>query len=352
MEPVIERTAGFLMDMGLPVARYAFSPEAPCIVARYFAHSGKVSGIGSIVLYCHLDTAAFEAGKWRVDPLSATEVKGRIFGRGTIDCKGLAAVWLSLLWKISARQEDFPFDLVFVAVSDEEKTESEGIKRLLEETKELEGAFLVLGEGGGIPLRSGNLTYYTLQTGEMERWTFEKSPTAKPQRYRPGALLEGFRRRAYTRETLGYVARGILGFYDPSRSLESNPLEQEGSEGLTWYRTAFGKCPQPFRSGNNVVSKIATGVPRASKIGIRAVRKALRRIDGKARVLPLATRGYSDNRYFRIREIPTLGFFPLLPGNSLAGCHRENEYIAIKSLHFAEEVLESTIMEIKEAIGG
>ena len=349
----MERAAGILMDMGLPVARYAFSLESPCIVARYSAHSGKSSGIGSIVLYCHLDTATYETGKWRVDPLSATEIKGRIYGRGTIDCKGLAAVWLSLLQKISAREEDFPFDLVFVAVSDEEKAESVDMETLLEKTKEFEGTFLVLGEGGGVPLRSGNLTYYTLQTGEMERWTFETAPNAKPQRYRLGTLLEGFWCRAYTRETLGFLVRGILGFRDPDRTLESNPLEQERAEGLIWYRTAFGKCPQPFRSSNNVVTKIvATGVPRASNIGIKTARRVLRRIDRKFRALPLVTRGYSDNRCFRIRGIPTLGFFPLSTGNSLAGCHRENEYISIKSLHFAEEVLESMLMEFKEAIGG
>lgn len=352
MDPVMERTAGILMDMGLPVTRYAFSPESPCIVARYSAHSGKSSGIGSIVLSCHLDTATYETEKWRVDPLSATEVKGRIFGRGTIDCKGLAAVWLSLLWKISIRQEDFPFDLVFVAVSDEEKAESEEMEKLLEKTKEFEGTFLVLGEGGGIPLRSGSLTYYTLQTGEMESWTFKTAPTGKPRRFKLGSLLEGFWRRAYARETLGFVVRGILGFRDPNRTLESNPLEQEGAEGRTWYRTAFGKCSKPFSSANNVVSKIVTGVPGASKIGTRTVRRVLKRKDRKARVLPLVTRGYSDNRCFRIRGIPTLGFFPLLPGNSLSGCHHENEYISIKSLHFAEEVLESMLMEFKEAIGG
>ncbi len=352
MEPVVQRATGFLEGMGLQVHRYAFSHDAPCIVARYCANTAAGSEGGSLVLYCHLDTAGFDSEKWRVSPLSAQEVNGRIFGRGTIDCKGLAAVWISLLGKLSARNEILPFDLVFVAVSDEESDGDAGIAALLSKTEEFADSFLVLSEGGGFPLRSGRLTYYTVQTGEMEKWVFAGKPLSRPRKYRPGAMIEGFRHWVYTAETVGYFVRTRIGLRDPARMLESDPMEQEAAEGMNWYRAPLGSVPRSFSSPDTVASFIGSGIPGSSRIGLKAVRRALRSEDTNARVLPLVTRGHSDNRHFRMRGIPTLGFFPLIPGNSVSGCHGDNEYIAVESLHFAEEVLESTILGLKEAVGG
>jgi acetylornithine deacetylase/succinyl-diaminopimelate desuccinylase-like protein len=352
MGPVVERAAGFLEGMGLSVNRYAFSTEAPCIAARYRARADADIGHGCLVLHCHLDTAGFDAEKWRVDPLSAKQIGGRIFGRGTIDCKGLAAVWISLLGEYAVGKVEFPFDLVFVAVSDEESEGSAGVAALLAETREFDEAFLVMGEGGGYPLRSGKRTYYTVQTGEMEKWVFKNGRQSKPRKIRPCALIDGLRRRAYTKETVEYRLRARIGLSDPGRRLSPEPMQQEFADGTSWYRADLGVRPRGFRSACAAALEVETGIPGASRIGLKAVRRALRRADGTARILPMVTVGHGDNRYFRIRGIPTLGFFPLAPGNSVAGCHGENEYLSTESLRFAKEVLGSTIQGLKEAFGG
>ena len=64
------------------------------------------------------------------------------------------------------------------------------------------------------------------------------------------------------------------------------------------------------------------------------------------KLLPVITPGYSDNRLFREKGIPTLGFFPLDIKNNISGIHGANEYISFKSLKFSYEVLSKIIYHI------
>lgn len=349
MARIVASAAGFLDHESLDSRVYWVDKPYPCLVTRYKARSGDQQSC--LVLHCHLDTAGAKPEAWRVDPFSAAEVKERVFGRGTIDCKGLAAIWIALMVDFARAKEVFPFDLLLVASSDEESG-GEGVSRLVSETSEFRGAFLVIGEGGGIPLRSGGLRFYTLQTGEMEHSLLERSCGLKPRPLGLFGISRGLACRALTLETLWYSLRARVGMRDPKRSLVPGPLAREWVDDVSWAKSplfAGGKAPVEM---GRCLTRIPSGFAKGSRLGLRSARRALRRFDRKARILPLITVGYSDNRHFRQAGIPVMGFFPLAEGNSIAGCHGNNEYISHASLRFAENVLKTTILEMKEAVGG
>lgn len=345
MSEIIRSAQAFLIHEGIDTRIYWDNSKAPCLVARYKRRKGKGSGGESLGFHCHLDTAIAESPGWRVDPLSAQEIKGRIFGRGTLDCKGLAAVWIDLFLDFSSAAADFPFDLILMMSTDEESG-GESIKRLLSETQEIRGCFLVLGEGGGFPIRSGRVTYYTVQTGEMERLSFKEPASPSSTNLSLYEIFMGIRRSMITRETLLFWLRHAVGLKDASRSLSDSPLAGEIHASDWSYRSPLSRKALPAQQNQGSTRK------NAISLGLKAVRMALRSADKKFRILPLVTVGTSDNRHYRNFGLPVLGFFPLCRSNSISGYHGDNEYILTESLGFAKDVLRNTVIAIKEAIGG
>ena len=94
---------------------------------------GRDKSKGELLLLSHLDTAEYgDLGKWKFHPCSAAEYKGRIFGRGAIDCKGLVSLWLSMLINIRERNVLPERGIIFAAVSDEENGGKYGMEYLIE----------------------------------------------------------------------------------------------------------------------------------------------------------------------------------------------------------------------------
>ena len=73
------------------------------------------------------------------------------------------------------------------------------------------------------------------------------------------------------------------------------------------------------------------------------IENKLNNINPKYKLLPIITPGYSDNRYFRQRGIPAIGFFPLDIKNNISGIHGNNEYISFKSLTLSYNILLQTL---------
>ena len=73
------------------------------------------------------------------------------------------------------------------------------------------------------------------------------------------------------------------------------------------------------------------------------IENKLNNINKKYKLLPIITPGYSDNRFFRYRKIPTLGFFPLDTRNNISGIHGNNEYISFKSLKLSYDILSKVV---------
>lgn len=351
MSEIIRAAQAFLAKDDIGIRVYWEDSKTPCLVARYSRRRSVGFECGTLGLHCHLDTFSVEDSGWRVDPLAAEEIKGRVFGRGALDCKGLAAVWIELLLEFSEALEIFPFDVLLIMSSDEE-TGGESVKKLLTDTAELKDCFLVIGEGGGFPIRSGKLTFFTVQTGEMAKYEYAEVLESTASYLNLFEIIHGMIGKIITTDTLLFTMRNKLGMRDPLRSLAINPLFGEVTVDRFRHRSPLAKSKRLNNARHKLLLETEMSSPKGSSLGLNAIKNALRSAHKKYRILPLVTLGFSDNRHFRNFNIPVLGFFPLDSKNAISGFHGANEYLSLESMSSAEIILKSAVMNIKEAIGG
>jgi acetylornithine deacetylase/succinyl-diaminopimelate desuccinylase-like protein len=119
-----------------------------------------------LLLLGHLDVVTANAADWKYHPFSAEEAHGAIWGRGTLDMKGLVATWLVLLLKLRSEGVNLKRDIIFAATADEESGGHHGLKWLVENRPDLVDCELALNEGGGNALKLGGKTFFTYQAGE------------------------------------------------------------------------------------------------------------------------------------------------------------------------------------------
>lgn len=138
------------------------APQRGNIVARIKGSGEKAP----LLLSSHLDVVPVELSEWKYDPFSASIENDYIYGRGTVDMKNFTAMTLSTF--IQAKKEEWPLkrDLIFCAVSDEERGGHFGMKKLVNEHPDWIKAEYALGEVGGFTTYINNTPFYPIQTGE------------------------------------------------------------------------------------------------------------------------------------------------------------------------------------------
>lgn len=119
-----------------------------------------------LLLFSHLDVVPSEPQFWKFPPFSATIDNGYLYGRGTVDMKNFTAMTLSTL--LQAHQENWPLsrDLIFCAVSDEERGSRFGMASLVKAFPDLIRAEYALGEVGGYTQYIAGKPFYPIQTAE------------------------------------------------------------------------------------------------------------------------------------------------------------------------------------------
>ena len=127
----VERSArsivGLLEDLGCPDIRVIRADGgAPAVIGRFPAPEG----MPTVCLYAHHDVQPEgDPEGWRNPPFEATEVRDRLFGRGTSDDKGGFAVHLAALRAFGGKP---PVGVILFVEGDEE-VGSVGLPQLLEE---------------------------------------------------------------------------------------------------------------------------------------------------------------------------------------------------------------------------
>jgi acetylornithine deacetylase/succinyl-diaminopimelate desuccinylase-like protein len=130
---------------------------------------------------------------WDFDPFKLQEVDGYFRGRGTIDDKAMAAIFVANM--IRYVQEGFKpdRDIILALTSDEELSDSphNGVRWLLQNHRDLIDAELAINEGGGGALRNGSPFRLAVQLAEKVYQTYQLEVTdrgghsAAPRRDNP-----------------------------------------------------------------------------------------------------------------------------------------------------------------------
>lgn len=109
------------------------------------------SGKPNIIFQNHIDVVpAGDTSFWRFPPFEGRIAEGRVWGRGALDNKGLAAVQFFAIKSIldMAKENDLPYNVTLLSVSGEETSSSTGAMIVAKNFKEVFNPAVVIGEGG------------------------------------------------------------------------------------------------------------------------------------------------------------------------------------------------------------
>lgn len=330
----------------------------------------------SLLLLSHIDVApVHETDRWKYPPFDGIYASGEIWGRGAIDCKSVAVVWLMIVLLLHRSKASLKRGLVYAATADEESGGSFGTRWILEHTDLFSDCRFALNEGGGFSFRTAKSECYTLQYGEKGHmvWEFHSNEqkqckpqilNVKPFEKEPlepmmKAFLEGstLRRQlasylpyslkhkllAYLNRTLPFDYSQL--FYQqiqfevmPQRNTPTKvrlhwfPLPAAGEEE---YRR-FLKHVDPilgYIKDSNIVSRILPSFSPVRSPLFELITASMKH--EHKRVIPYVTPGATDSRFLRAAGIEAYGFFPTPPDTDIRLIHKPNERISADAMRFA-----------------
>ena len=148
--------------------RRALAPEG--IAAQVFEPQpgrgivyARLKGSGekkALILLHHLDVVPAAKADWSVDPFAGTIKDGYVYGRGAIDCKGVAVVQFMALALLRRAGVPLKRDIIFLGTADEEAGGRLGAGWFVEQHPGLiADAEFLLTEGGNIRVQNGQRSY-------------------------------------------------------------------------------------------------------------------------------------------------------------------------------------------------
>jgi acetylornithine deacetylase/succinyl-diaminopimelate desuccinylase-like protein len=145
----VTKAADFLQDLlkreGVDVRRYESGPARSILLARL---KGDGSGGKAVLLESHMDVVPTDASRWSKDPFGAEIADGKVWGRGTIDMKGIGTSFLYAFIQLHRLKVPLTRDVLLMFVPDEEIGGELGAKWMLaNHYAELDPEY-VIDEGG------------------------------------------------------------------------------------------------------------------------------------------------------------------------------------------------------------
>src|SRR4051794_26057471 len=158
------RAAGF-PDSDLHPFSVADHPKEGGLVAIL---PGKDAKATAVLMLAHIDVVEAKREDWTRDPFKLVEENGYFYGRGTIDDKSMAAIWVDTMARF--KKEGFrPRRTLKMALTCGEETAGafNGAEYLAKNQRQLIDAAFAINEGGGGMLdASGKPLYLGIQVGE------------------------------------------------------------------------------------------------------------------------------------------------------------------------------------------
>ncbi|MFZ0819317.1 MAG: M20/M25/M40 family metallo-hydrolase [Candidatus Acidiferrales bacterium] len=157
--------AGILEKEGIKHEVIEISPGRGIVIGR-LGNAPFPDPTRALLLLAHLDVVGVSRDKWSVDPFGAIIKDGYLYGRGTIDDKGLVVANLAAFIALKRSGAVLDRDVIFLADDDEEQFGDSSLKVVVSKYWDKIAAGFAINEGGRVMLKDGKVTYVGIQISE------------------------------------------------------------------------------------------------------------------------------------------------------------------------------------------
>src|SRR5580704_12706818 len=157
--------AHVLEKEGIQSEMLDLAPGRSALLAR-LRSSAMADPSKALLLVAHMDVVGVDRSKWTVDPFAAVIKDGYLYGRGSIDDKGMLAANLAAFIALKRSNARLNRDVIFLATADEEQGGDASIKILISKYWDKFAAGFALNEGGRVVLKNGKVVYVAVQASE------------------------------------------------------------------------------------------------------------------------------------------------------------------------------------------
>jgi len=162
---VAKYISGILQKEGIPNEVVEMAPGRSIVIGRLQA-GPLADPANALLLVAHQDTVGVDPTKWTVDPFGAIARDGYLYGRGSIDDKGMLAANLATVVELKRTGARLGRDVIFLATDDEEGGGAASIKVTIEKYWDKIACAYSLNEGGRVMLKDGKVQYVGIQASE------------------------------------------------------------------------------------------------------------------------------------------------------------------------------------------
>ncbi len=163
--PAANYIAGILEKEGIKHEVIEISPGRGIVIAR-LGNAPFPDATRALLLLAHLDVVGVSRDKWTVDPFGAVIKDGYLYGRGTIDDKGMVVANLAAFIALKRSGAILDRDVIFLADDDEEQGGDSSIKVVVSKYWDKIACGFALNEEGRVMVKDGKVIYVGIQTTE------------------------------------------------------------------------------------------------------------------------------------------------------------------------------------------
>ena len=382
--------AGVLKREGIEVKRFESAPGRSILLARL---KGNGTGGKAILLESHMDVVPTDAARWTKDPFGAEIADGRMWGRGTIDMKGIGTSYLYAFILLHRLKVPLTRDVLLMFVPDEEIGGELGAAWMRKNHyAELDPEY-VIDEGGfgsrdmftanklvfGISVAEKKIMWLRLRAEGVAghgSQPHDQNPNdhlmralsrlfAEPIDAAPFPVVETMKQRlggplvgnkfnnAIQRSTISLTSlRSGVG--DPPKvnvipSVAEATIDCRilpGTTAAQWLKLVEGRLADPSIKVEVVYEGEDPTVSPQDTPLYRALESAIARRHPGAIVTPMTVPYGTDSNGFRPRGVKSYGIFPaILPAASILSMHGDAEFLPVDALLPAIQILFEALKE-------
>jgi acetylornithine deacetylase/succinyl-diaminopimelate desuccinylase-like protein len=387
---------------GIPVTRYESAPGKAIIYARLKATVAPAAG-KAIVLLHHMDVVPADRTRWKTDPFTPTIVGNDLWGRGSMDMKGMGVAELLAFLELKRQHVPLTRDVILLAEPDEEVGGAMGARWMIaNHYAELDPEYVI--DEGGFGSRdlfaSGKLVY-GISVGEKKLiWLKVRAEgisghASQPIEQNPNDHLVKALARLIETPSSSAPPAAASGSQAPPRSIVEvmkarvGPLArnkftnaiQQSTISLTWLRSGVGDPPKinviPSVAEAGLDCRVLPGTTRdqwvaeikrrladpSLKVDVinegddavvtgsdtplyRSLEAAIARQHPDAVVTPILVPYTTDSNAFRPKGVKSYGIFPaILSADTVASMHGDGEHVPLDGVRDAAQVFFEAVRE-------